>query len=255
MWSTITNLFQGYMGKGLIFGWFLLCVFLLWRRERDKMKRILFIYLPVLLLFLFFNPLWAKLIYRFIGDEVYYRLLWLLPITITISYTMVDMVAGCKGKMRCVLAGCSVVGVIFSGSFIYANVHFHPAENVYHMPEAVVEICDAIVVEGREVMAAFPIEMVQYVRQYTPLVCMPYGREVLVADWNRGSEDRINDYMRLQQIPLNELVPLCKEKECHYIILSEDKVLIGDFADYGYELYDTICGYKVYRDTTMYFGY
>lgn len=255
MWSIVCNLFQGYMGKGLILGWFLICMVVLWKREKEPFKRILFLYLPIFILILFFNPLWAGLIWDFIGEEIYYRLLWLLPVTITIAYCMVELIGESKGKMRVFLGGAACVGVLFSGSFIYANVHFHPAENIYHMPETVVEICDSIVVEGREVMAVFPIDMVQYVRQYTPLVCMPYGRETLVADWNRGSEDRINDYMRLKEIPLSEFIPLCKEKECHYIVLPEDIVVNGDFADYDYVLQDTIRGYRIYRDTTMYLGY
>jgi len=255
MWYTIGSLFQGYMGKGLILGWFLICIFILWKTEKDRMKRILFVYFPLIVLLLFFNPLWARFIYAFIGDEIYYRLLWLLPVGITIAYCLVEMIGRSQGKMRIFLAGASLAGIIFSGSFIYANVHFHPAENIYHMPEAVVEICDSIEVEGREVMAVFPLEMVQYVRQYTPLVCMPYGREVLVTEWNRGSEDRINDFMRLKEIPLCEFIPLCKEKGCHYIILPEEIAVVGDFADYEYVLQDTIRGYRIYRDTTMYLGY
>ena len=58
---------------------------------------------------------------------------------------------------------CAVL-VMLSGSFIYSNEFFNRAENLYHVPQSVVDICDAIEVEGREVMAVFPAELLQYVR-------------------------------------------------------------------------------------------
>lgn len=68
MWNSIIELFQNYMGTGLLIGWFLLSViYLLWNEKRKQM-RILFVYMPLVLLLLFFHPLFAKVIYR-LGDS------------------------------------------------------------------------------------------------------------------------------------------------------------------------------------------
>ena len=69
--------------------------------------------------------------------------------------------------------------LMISGKLVYSSPLFSRAENTYHIPQVVVDICDAIEVEGREVMAAFPDEFLLYVRQYSPVICMPYGRESL----------------------------------------------------------------------------
>ena len=76
------------------------------------------------------------------------------------------------------------------------------------MPQAVVDICDAIQVEGREVMAVFPKEMLSFVRQYTPLVCMPYGREMLVERWN--ADNPLYDAMEAEVLDMDVILPLAK---------------------------------------------
>jgi hypothetical protein len=108
----------------------------------------------------------------------------------------------------------------------------------------VVEICDYIEVDGREVMAAFPRELIQYVRQYSPLVCMPFGREVLLNEW--GKYDALHEAMEADVVSVETVALLAKEKNCHYVILSMDKELDGDFIEYGFVRIKTIEAYDIY---------
>ncbi len=252
MWSQVVTLFREYMGTGLIIGWFLLSVVYLLLKEKRKHLRILFVYVPVILLCLFFNPLFAKIVYGFVGDEIYYRILWLMPVTVVIAYAAVQLYGNLKGRVRIVFAAALSVLIVISGSYIYQNQHFHRAENLYHVPQTVADICDAIEVEGREVMAVFPAELLQYVRQYSPVVCMPYGREQLVDRWNYY--DEMYMLMEAETVDVERLAELAKEHLCHYIVLSQEKELDGSFLDYDYILFDTIGGYQIYQDTTVYIG-
>lgn len=204
MWDTIRTLFQEYMGTGLIVGWYLIALLYLWFTEKDRRIRVLFLYMPLLLLFLYFNPIFARLICGATGDEIYYRILWLLPITVVIAYAAVSVYGRLKGRKKYGFALLSAVLVTVSGSLVYASPHFHRAENLYHMPQAVVDICDAIQVEGREVMAVFPKEMLSFVRQYTPLVCMPYGREMLVDRW--GAQNPLYDAMEAEVLDMDVIL-------------------------------------------------
>lgn len=252
MWSEVVALFREYMGTGLIVGWFLVSVIYLLFREKRKHVRIVFVYVPVLLLLFFFNPLFSELVYGFVGDEIYYRILWLLPMTVVIAYSAVCLYGQLEGKLRLLFAAVCVVLIAVSGNFIYSNPFFRPAQNRYHMPQTVVDICDAIEVEGREVMAVFPVELIQYVRQYSPVVCMPYGREQTVDRWNRW--DDLYGLMEAQVVDVERLSELAKQRMCHYVILPEDRELKGRFEDYDYILFDVIGGYAIYRDTTVYIG-
>lgn len=253
MWDTIIELFRNYMGTGLILAWFFAAMVYLFVKEEDKGKRILFLYVPVILLLLFFNPLFIKVIYGFVGEEVYYRVLWLLPVTIVLAYTILRIYGKLQGRQRNIFLWICVFLIFLSGSCIYTDRQFSKADNLYHIPGEVKEVCDAIEVEGREVMAAFPSEMILYVRQYSPLICMPYGREVLVDRWNLGND--LYAVMDAETVDAKELATLAKQYNCHYVILRDDKEMLGDLEAYDYILFDVIGEYRIYQDTTVYIGF
>lgn len=249
MLSNAVILFREYMGTGLIVIWFLLSLCYLCAREKRKPVRVLFVYVPVTLLVLFFNPLFERIIYRVVGDEIYYRILWLLPISLVIAFAAVDIYGRLKGKAQILWGVTAAVLIVVSGSFIYNNPFFKKAENRYHVPQNVVDICDAIKVEGREVMAVFPAEMLQYVRQYSGVVCMPYGREMLVERWN--SFDELYDVMEAEVIESSELAKIARERGCAYIILPQDKEMKGRLSDYAFEVFGQVDGYLIYKDSLV----
>ena len=242
-------LFREYMGTGLIVIWYLLSLVYLFLKEERKSVRILFVYVPILLLLLFFNPLFTALMTRYVGDDIYYRMLWLLPMTAVIAYSCVCICGKLIGKKRIVFAVSIMLLAMVSGSCIYVNPVFTKAENLYHMPDSVVHICDAIEVPGREVMAVFPLELVQYVRQYSPIVCMPYGREILVEAWNEWAvQNELCDAMEAEIVEAGTLGALARQEACVYIVLPGDKTVRGNLLDAGYEKFLETDGYVIYRD-------
>ena len=117
------------------------------------------------------------------------------------------------------------------------------------MPEEVVTLCDAIVIPGREVMAVFPGEILQYVRQYTPLVRMPYGREMLVERWNFS--DPLYSAMEKETINVGNLTAKARERMCHYIIMASDRKMDGEMTEYDYVEYKRTQKYVIYKDTRV----
>lgn len=247
--SHAITLFREYMGTGLILIWFLVSVIYLFLREEKKQIRILFVYVPVIVLVLFFNPLFARLMSTYMGDEIYYRILWLLPVTPVLAYSFVHVCVTFQGKKRLAFTLTAAFLAVVSGSFIYSNPFFARAENLYHVPERVTRICDAIEIPGREVTAVFPLDMVQYVRQYSPVVCMPYGREILVEEWNEWAiQNELCDVMESDVIEAAELGRLAREQSCIYIVLPEEKKLTGSLREADYEEFFRADGYVVYKD-------
>lgn len=242
-------LFREYMGTGLIVIWFLVCLIYLFLKEETKRIRVLFVYVPVVLLLFFFNPFFASLLTGYMGDEIYYRILWLLPITAVIGYACVTFAGMLGGRKKNCFVIALVLLTIVSGKYIYNNTFFGRAENLYHVPDSVVHICDAIEIPGREVTAVFPLELVQYVRQYSPVVCMPYGREILVENWNEWPvQSDLCDVMEADIIEARELGRLAREESCIYIVLPEEKELRGSLQDAGYEYFARMDGYVIYKD-------
>lgn len=249
MLEKVLSLYEGYIGTGMIAGLFLVAVIYLFVVEKNKNTRIVFLYMPVIVLLLYFCPLFATVVYSFVGEEIYYRLLWLVPTVPVLAYAAVKVIMGLNGKKRAA-AGLAIGGIILlSGSLVYRSPYFSKAQNAYHVPDAVVKICDAIEVEGREVKGAFPQELLQYVRQYSPYVHMPYGREITIERWN--FEDELYDLLAQETLETERIAEQARLRGCHYIVFHEHKKLTEAFEKYDYELFDKIEGYFIYVDTTL----
>lgn len=241
--------FQRYMGTGLILIWYLAALIYLYLKEKRKPFRIMFLYVPVLTLLLFFNPIFSGLFQKFLGETIYFRMIWLLPISVTLAYTMVSLLGELKGKAKNIAVLLLVLLVLISGKLVYQNSLYSRADNAYHVPWEVVEICDAIALPGREVMAAFPREFLLYVRQYSTSVCMPYGRTVM-----QGYCDDFELLMYRDEILAAELAEMSKARKCHYVIFSEQKTILGDLTEYDFVYFGKVGEYLIYKDTTMNFA-
>lgn len=240
--------FLKYNGSGMMLNCFLIAWLYLYLTEKDKPKRIMLVYTPALVLLIFFNPLFYRLCIRVTEKAIYFRILWLLPVSVVIGYSIIRMLFSLKPVRRPLFGIVAVVVILLVGKPVYMNPLFSVAENSYHVPDEVVEICDAIRIEGREVMAAFPIEFLLYVRQYSPYVCMPYGRQEY-----QGGHNSFYYLMRQEEIEVEELATYAKESGCHYVILSEEKKLLGDMTDYQYDVFGKSGEYVIYRDNSMNF--
>lgn len=249
MWNKVIDLYEAYIGTGMIAGLFLVALIYLFFSEKNKTTRIVFLYMPVMVLALYFCPFFATIVYYFVGEEIYYRLLWLVPIVPVLAYAAVKVISDCKGKKR-FFVGAVLGGIlILSGKLVYKSPYYSVAQNPYHVPDTVVKLCDAISVEKKPVIAVFPGEFIQYVRQYNALICMPYGREALVESWNLKEE--LFYLLETNVLEAEKIAECARQKGCRFLIFSGEKEINGDFGDFGYELFDEIDGYVILKDSTF----
>lgn len=239
------EIFKNYIGNGMLFILFIIACVFLFIKEKDKVKRTLLIYFPLTVLILFFFPLFHGIVDMMLDEETYYRILWLMPMTATIAYAGVKWILlGMKKWQRVVAMLLCCCLIVFTGDYVYDNPYFSKAENRFHIPQYVAEVCDSIIVEGREVRAAFPSEMLPYVRQYTANICMPYGRNVIVEDWDKTSE--LYNAMTADEIDCETVSELAKEESCQYVILNASWKLIGTMEEYNYDKVNSVDGYDIY---------
>ncbi len=245
--STLT-IFKMYSGNCSLMLLFIASLIYLWVVEKNKERRAILVFVSVTVLALFFLPVLSDIVINTMGEEeVYYRLLWALPMGFVISYAAVKFLCSVKKKwLRIILLCCLCVYIVWGGQLIYKSPQFSKAENVYQVPDAVVHICDAIEVPGREVVAVFPNELIQYVRQYSPYVVMPYGYDVLVQRWL--IRDALEEEMSKDVSDAKILAEMSRERGCHFIVLNQNHLLDGDLGDYDYILILQTDGYDVYRD-------
>lgn len=246
--NAMIETFQKYTGSGWILSWFAVAFVFLWFREKEKNNRILFLYAPAVSLLFFFNPLFYNVFSSLTEEAIYFRIMWLMPVTVVIGYAAVKVCEMLKGRQKIAWGLAAALLIVLSGKSVYENPLFERAENEYHVPWEVVEICDAIKIEGREVLAAFPEEFLLYVRQYSSVVCMPYGRESTM-----GAYSEFRELMLKQDIPVEKLAELAKQNGCHYVILSTNKNLMGEMEEFDYEVFKNVGEYVIYKDVTMNF--
>ena len=110
-----------------------------------------------------------------------------------------------------------------------------------------IDICDRIKPTEDEgtVRAAFPPELVDFVRQYDPNILMPYGRDYVDHNYYTGVLKLMMEEgeMNTQELLYHTRVDLDK-----YIILPTDKKLDEDITNFDVKLIDTIDGYNIYED-------
>ena len=252
----ILQIYRDYIGTGMMGALFVTAVLYLIWGEKEPSRKLILGALPLSILALFACPLFAWLVYLCLDEEVYYRFLWLLPVSVVIAYAGVKLILNVQGIKRLVslIAICGII--ILCGDYVYDNQYFSAAENAYHVPDTVKAICDDIQVEGREVRAVVPLEMLQYVRQYTPFVCLAYGREMIVDSWN--FTNAVYDAYELgwpdEIVDAKTLSEACRQYGVQYVIWPRERFMDGDLPEYGFSLKNTIDGYDIYVDDEAYLG-
>lgn len=242
-------IFKLYTGLKLLFVLTLAAWVYLLGTEKKGSRRILFVYAPVLILVLFLFPLSRKAFVAVgLDGETYYRVLWTIPMGMITAY------GACKLFDKHKKGGLIITAalIILCGNYVYKSSYISKAENLYHIPDTVVKICDLIHPEGADeniqVTAVVPEELVHFIRQYDADIRMPYGREMIASQWDYYNE--VHAAMEETEIiDMEDLIEACRKEYCQYIVISPARKVNGDPEDLGLSLLAEVDGYRVYLDS------
>lgn len=245
----ILSVFQKYCGSGFYPLLFLAALVYLLAAEKDQKIRIVLLDTSLVVTVLFFLPLFKKIM-DILDEGTYYRILWLLPMTVVIAYAGVKLI----GRHHRIGFAALAVVLILTGKCVYQSEYISKAQNRYHIPNAVVAICNEMMpAEDEErAWAVFPEELIYFVRQYTSEIQMPYGREMLEAQWEWNWDTHpIYKVMRESTIDLDALAPLLTEYNVQYLVLNRNVPTAGDPESNGLTKITTIEAYDVYRNMAV----
>lgn len=239
-------IFKLYTGLKLLLALTALAWIYLLIRERDKRVRLMLVYVPILVVILFLFPVSRKVfVAAGLDGETYYRVLWTIPMGVITAYGACRFFAGHK-RIGLVITSALI---ILCGSYVYKSDYISKAENLYHIPDTVIKICDRISPENPDVRvkAVAPPELIHFIRQYKASIDMPYGREMLVERW-----DYYNAVYEVMEKPevvnMEELLEATRENYCQYIVMAEGRQTNVDPESSGLVLIDQIDGYRIYED-------
>lgn len=246
LFSKTFEIFKAYNGTSLHMLLFFIGLVYLFLTERNKSRRTLLVYASVCLLVLFFFPLFAAFVLRVMDEETYYRILWLLPVNVVVAYASVKDIIRRKSIWQKLVSGILAALVIMQGgTYVYAHPTFVKAENLYNLPQMVVDIGEVLEPEEGWVMAAVEPELLPYMRQYSSNIHMPYGREMLVGRWERYHP--MYDLMTAEVIEPEPLYEQIERNFCDYLVLRQNHAIHGSLEDYGAEKITSVSGYDIYK--------
>lgn len=219
-------------------------------KEKEWNRKILFGILPLAFLALYWCPLSGQLFIKLLGEDVYWRVLWLIPLAVVIPYAgclLLKMLTGIKRHMAFVAL---MAVVVFGGRSVLSAEWFEASTNVYKIPQYVVDVCDLL---PGNIHAVMSNRLTPYVRLYDPTITLEYARNALIFNGvedvsNRGATAKLYKAVQEDEINVDVAGPLARQQGCTFLVFSLNRTYKGDWADYGYREYATTSEFRIFVD-------
>lgn len=252
VWNEFVNFIGGRAGLAhwvLYLLALLCCIF-----QGKELRKKLFFPSALVLLF-FFNPLfYAAVGTRFLSG-IYWRLLWMLPISFIIAYCLTRMTFKIKKKvLRAVAVVLACACIVVTGERIFTTGTYSEKENEYELPQAAIEICDYVkenLLDWKETIVV-PNELLCDIRQYSSAVSLFYGRNAGGFISNiEEDETAVYAEMCKEEPDLEVITEIGKRRNCRYLVFNTSFHQVPeDMTAYGYEkVYVVEDIYAIYRKT------
>jgi hypothetical protein len=231
---------------------FLIALVFLWVFEKDKSIKLVLVYLSAAFAVMFICPIYAMIGMKF-DQDVYYRVLWALPIGVLFCYSAVKIMSRFKGIVsKGIVFVLAIIVICINGKFVYTNTLHFKSVNAYHVPQVVIDVAEAVRMENYKPAVVFPSELLPFIRQYSADFYTPYGRNILETSWSFQNE--LYDAMEKdsETYDIEEVARCAKNEHCAFVVLSSIKEMDGNMEDEGYFLLSFVQGYYIYMDYYYY---
>lgn len=255
LWAAAATVLEDivlYNNQSFLVPLFLLALLFLWVTERDKRFRVALVYLVTALCVVFVCPLYVWVGMK-IDAQIYYRVLWSLPMGVLVCYSVVKLMMRFRSVIsRGLVFVLALLVICLNGDLVYTKTLHFKSVNAYHMPQQVIDVAEALRLENYKPIAVLPAELLPFFRQYTADVFTPYGRNILEPGWSFSNE--LYDAMEGDSAYYDaaEVARCAREEHCVYVVLSCAKQIRGSMEELNYFLFDFVQGYYIYMDYNYY---
>lgn len=246
------SIWNSYWGDGYVQYLLLIAVIclLIWKRKENSIRQILPYVFTVLLLFL--CPLSARVIQKCIGQDVYWRVLWLLPATLVIALACAEFLHIRMSRPIRFITVLLLTGLtVFCGKTLLDSGQYVKVHNYQKVPDEVAHICNMIREDAgeSEVCLATDENISPYIRVYDPSITMPYGR--------RGKGAITKNTLALYRavhpegrVKYKQIARLASASGCNYLaIVLNDRFKQSYVEQFGYQQIGTVNNYGIFRLT------
>ncbi len=227
-----------------------------------KREKQLFLPSGIFLILTVYNPIAPVILDRFFDvNSEYYRFFWIAPIIVIIPYVFTRLIIACKtGKTMVITTVIICLICVLGGNFMYKN-GVDIADNIYKMPDELIEISDII---HKDSTAKYPKVFLEYeynmqMRQYDPTILLTIDREdYLYAVSTPYTEDMIYDadhpqyrllasLVRQQEVPGEAFLDGLERSKTEYVVINKANKRVTFLKINGLKVVDETDNYIVFK--------
>lgn len=221
------------------------CIFLL---GKDRAWKFMFGLLPLVFLGLYWCPVSGLLFMKLLGENVYWRILWLVLPAMTIPYAFCLVLGRLEGIRRQGVFLVMLAVLALGGKKVLSTEWFESSTNVWKVPQNVVAVCDLL---PGNVHVLASNRLTPYLRLYDPTLTLEYARNALIfngMDEVYGPTANLYKAVQEPEIDVDIVGPLAREQGCTFLIFSISRTYAGDWEDYGYREYASTDEFRIFVD-------
>lgn len=216
--------------------------------QKEKKHRAIMIGYTIIFFVVYFFPPVIWFMDKVIGDLVYWRMLWLVPMPMVIAYSMVQTWDRIQGKVK--KAGLLITYVVLL-ALLGQNVYlqdspFEARSNWEKLPEAPVAIVDAINANRDSkddyALVAAPEDMVVYLMQYDGSLRQVYGRKGLVR--SRYLKKKLAEPVKR----VKRFVRALRRHNVNYVVMKKTQKLKKRMKKQGFVMIGNVGDYLIFKD-------
>lgn len=249
---TALKALKNYTGMKLLLALTALAWIYLFFSEKDKVRRIIFVFMPLVVGVIFVCPLTMWVFVKLgLDTEIYYRLLWMIPFGVITIYAIVKLIS--KNLLtRIIGAVLTIAVIVLTGSYAYANPSFFENENMYGIPHQTKDVVDYLrSIEGDGIITVLPSsDLITTIRQYDAAIQIPYGRDMFnpqIPFYHPVYEAyEVPPYLNVEK-----LLEQTRPYQTEYIIIYAARLLEDDPEEAGLEFVADVEDHLIYRDPVI----
>lgn len=193
------------------------------------------IYPIIVILICILNPvIYQKLLRRM----VYWRMFWMIPDAVLISYAITDIIKRSKPVwIKSILLVTAICGIIITGVRVYNKELFIKIQNLQKVSANTEKVCDTILAMDRNPKCIIPDGMYCEARQYNGDIELMYGRNA-EGYINELSERYmlVHFFMQQDEPDYEYIFNVAKEDGYNFIVCQKKKAVPGEILEkYGYD--------------------
>lgn len=254
--QTIFSVLKDYFGETWFLFFFLAALlYLLWREERTTRRNLVFIFLCAIVLV--FNDLSMKIVSAVVGDETYYRFLWMIPMVPMTGYALVDLIIRQKKNLyRGMVLLAAAVLLMLGGECCFVDRSPEVLRTVHYVdPE--IQVMGHLIEEDKDrprPMVAAPASISIPIRLANSNIRNYIKRATYLKEGNLTSkklkkvrQKRAYQVVHGEQIPIEQLQKLVKNGKIDYFIIGNEHDMDAYMLEAGFEILANTGNYTIYR--------